>query len=150
MKKIVFLSLIVFTGFVAKAQLNPVTWTFTSKKLGDKLYQVEAKATIQNKWHLYSQTQPADAIADPTAFVFNANPLITLDGKVLELGKLEKYMDKSLGISANQYSNTVTFTQKVKLKAKVKTNLTGNVTYQTCDDQKCLPPKTVPFTVSLN
>jgi len=140
-----------FTSVLVKAQmLNPVTWTFTAKKVGDKLYEVEAKATIQAKWHLYSQTQPADAIADPTSFVFNANPLLTLDGKVKETGKMEKFTDKNLGVSANQYSNTVTFTQKVKLKANAKTNLTGKVTYQTCDDQKCLPPKTVPFTISLN
>ncbi len=150
MKKIVILSVVLFSGLLAKAQLSPVTWTFTATKLDDKTYQVQAKATIQNKWHLYSQTQPADAIVDPTSFVFNPNPLFSLEGKVGESGKMEKFTDKNLGISANQYSNTVTFTQKVKLKTKAKTNITGKVTYQTCDDQKCLPAKTVPFTIALN
>jgi Disulphide bond corrector protein DsbC len=62
---------------------------------------------------------------------------------------MEKFTDKTLGISANQYSNMVTFTQKIKLKANVKTNLTGSVEYQTCDDKKCLPPKTVNFSIAL-
>ena len=54
---------------------------------------------------------------------------------------MEEMKDAALGVSANQYSNTVDFIQKIKLKANVKTNFTGNVEYQTCDDKKCLPPK---------
>ena len=135
--------------FMAQAQLNPVTWSFSSRKTGDKQYEIKLVATIQNKWHLYSQKQPKDAIAIPTTFKFNPNPLFLLEGKVAETGKLEKFIDKTLGISANQYSNTVTFTQKVKLKANIKTNITGSVEYQTCDDEKCLPPKTVNFTVAI-
>lgn len=107
------------------------------------------KATIQPGWHLYSQNQPKDAIAIPTAFTFNPNPLLSRDGKVKELGKMEVMNDKELGVSANQYSLTVDFVQKVKLKSAVKTNLTGNVEYQTCDDKKCLPPKTINFSIGI-
>ena len=85
----------------------------------------------------------------PTTFTFTANPLVKLEGKIQELGKMEKFTDKSLGISANQYAGTVTFIQKVKLKSNVKTNLKGSVEYQTCDDKKCLPPKTVNFDIAI-
>lgn len=149
MKKLLTLTLLFSLALTAKAQLNPITWSFSSKKIGDKMYEIEMKATIQNKWHLYSQVQPEDAIAIPTNFTFNPNPLYKLDGKVKETGKLEKYTDKTLGVSANQYSNTVVFTQKIKLKANVKTNVTGSVEYQTCDDEKCLPPKTVNYSIAV-
>jgi thiol:disulfide interchange protein DsbD len=149
MKKILLFSLIVVTALAGKAQLNPITWSFTAKKIADKTYEIQMKATIQNKWHLYSQKQPEDAIVDPTTFKFSANPLLILDGKVLETGKLEKFTDKALGISANQYSNSVVFTQKIKLKVKAKTKLTGTVEYQTCDDEKCLPPKTINIVVTI-
>ena len=62
---------------------------------------------------------------------------------------MEVMKDAVLGISANQYANTVDFVQKIKLKSNVKTNFTGNVEYQTCDDKKCLPPKTVNFNVAI-
>ena len=39
--------------------------------------------------------------------------------------------------------------QKLKLKTNVKTNFSGSVEYQTCDDKKCLPPKTVNFSVAI-
>lgn len=149
MKK--WLLALVFSGLasLAQAQLNPITWTFSAKKINDNTYELQMKATIQTNWHLYSQTQPDDAVAMPTTFVLNPNPLFTLDGKIKEIGKMEKYTDKVLKVSANQYSNTVTFTQLIKLKGKAKTSVTGTVEYQTCDDQKCLPPKKVSFKVAL-
>lgn len=149
MKKVLLLLIVVFGAMAAKAQLNPVTWTFSAKKVGDKTYEISMTATMQTKWHLYSQTQPEDVDVIPTTFVINANPLFTLDGKVKEVGNLEKYKDKELGVTLHQYSKTVTFVQKIKLKSNVKTNFTGSVEYQTCDDHQCLPPKTVNFSVAV-
>ena len=141
----------VFITALASAQIaNPVNWTFSSKKISDNVYEVSMTANIQQGWHLYSQSQPKDAIAQPTSFKFNNNPLLQLDGKVSENGKLEKFKDETLDVSANQYSNKVTFVQKVKLKAaKAKTALTGKLEFQTCDDKKCLPPKTVNFSINI-
>lgn len=148
MKKLVFLALGIMITQLAIAQ-NPVSWTFASKKVSDKVYELRMTATIQPGWHLYSQSQPDDAIAQPTTFNFNNNPLLDFEGKVKELGKLEKYKDEKLDISANQYSNKVDFVQRVKIKGKAKTNVTGKLEYQTCDDKKCLPPKTVNFSIAL-
>ncbi|MBM3414353.1 MAG: hypothetical protein FJY16_05400 [Bacteroidetes bacterium] len=134
---------------VVIAQPNPVSWTFSAKKSGNKTFEIEMKATIASGWHLYSQQQPADAIAIPTEFVWNKNPLIQLKGKIREVGKMERYRDAILGVTAHQYSTQVSFVQVVELKAKVKTALSGTVEYQTCDDEKCLPPKKIPFAIPL-
>jgi thiol:disulfide interchange protein DsbD len=145
-----FLSLLVtLISSIAIAQPNPVSWTFSAKKTGDKTFQIEMKAQVQPGWHIYSQSQSEDAIALPTEISFNNNPLLVLKGKPKEQGKLEKITDKTLGVTASQYSGVVSFIQEVELKAKVKTAITGAVEYQTCDDEKCLPPKKIPFTISL-
>jgi len=150
MKKAIFLSALIFSVVFLSAQsISPISWKFSSKKVADGVYELQMVADIQTGWHLYSQSQPKDAIAIPTSFTFNKNPLLTLDGKVAEQGKLEKFTDKDLGVSANQYSKQVVFTQRVKAKGKAKTAVTGKVEFQTCDDKKCLPPKTVNFTVSI-
>jgi thiol:disulfide interchange protein DsbD len=148
MKKLLFILFVLFTATFSFAQ-SPVSWTFSSKKLDDKTYEVRMTATIQRGWHLYAQKQPDDAIAQPTTFNFNNNPLLNIEGKVKEIGKLEKYKDEKLDISANQYSNKVDFVQLVKMKGKAKTAVTGQLEYQTCDDKKCLPPKTVNFSIAL-
>lgn len=149
-KKLLFsFVVLIITGATAFAQLNPVSWAFNSKKIGDKTYEVRMTATMQPGWHLYSQVQPEDAIAIPTDIQFNKNPLISLNGSIKEVGKMEKFKDEKLGVAANQYAKKVEFVQVVKLKANAKTNLTGTIEYQTCDDEKCLPPKKVNFNLAV-
>jgi hypothetical protein len=150
MKKLAFLLIAAFSiGAVSAQSLNPVSWTFHSKKLGEGVYEIQMIATIEKGWHVYAQEQPRDAIAIPTSFSFNKNPLVNFDGKVKEVGKLEKYKDKVLGVTSHQYSDKVVFVQKVKLKGKAKTNVTGKLEFQTCNDEKCLPPKTVNLSIAL-
>jgi hypothetical protein len=150
MKKLVLILVSFFTvGLLSAQGLNPVSWSFTSKKISDNVYELQMIANIQQGWHVYSQTQPKDAIAQPTTVIFNKNPLVELDGKLKEAGNLEKFKDKDLDISANQYSNKVVFSQRVKVKGKAKTNVTGKLTYQTCNDEKCLPAKTINVSIPL-
>ena len=148
MKRLLFLLVILFCMTGLQAQ-NPVNWKFSAKKIADKIYEIHMTASMDNGWHIYSQSQPADAIAIPTKIAFNNNPLVKIEGKVKEIGKVEKFHDASINVSANQYSKTVNFVQKVTLKAAAKTNISGIVTYQTCDDKQCLPPKKVPFKINL-
>lgn len=149
MKKFLFAIVAFIILGCAQAQTDPVSWKFSSKKISDKMYEIHMVATLKPSWHIYSQTQPKDAIASPTEFNFTKNPLMNFDGKVKELGKMEKFKDASLGATNYQYSNSVTFVQKITLKAPAKTSVVGTVEYQTCDDKKCLPPKKVPFKVTL-
>lgn len=149
MKQFITLAAVLLFTAALKAQ-NPISWSFSAKKISDKTYEVRMIATIQSGWHLYSQTQPEDAIAIPTTFTLNKNPLLSLEGKIKEEGKMEKFHDAKLDLSAHQYSKKVEFVQVVKLKANARTNLTGNVEFQTCDDEKCLPPKTTPFSIAIN
>ena len=82
-------------------------------------------------------------------FKFNNNPLLQTDGAIKEVGKMEKFHDAKLDLSANQYSGKVDFVQVITLRGTAKTNVSGSVTYQTCDDERCLPPKTIKFSVEL-
>lgn len=149
MKKGFLLILLIVFASISFAQIDPVSWSFSAKKVADKVYEIQMVATIKPGWHLYSQVQPKDAIALPTKFSFTKSPLIVMDAKVKEVGSMQKFHDASIGASAYQYSKSVKFIQKVTLKANVKTAVSGTVEYQTCDDKRCLPPKKVPFTVNV-
>ena len=136
---------------MSNAQMtDPIKWSYSSKKIADKTYEIHLIATVQNTWHLYSQIQPEDAINQPTEIIFKKNPLISCSGKIKEIGKMKLFKDEKLKISANQYADRVDFVQIIKLKANVKTNIIGSVEYQTCNDKKCLPPKKIDFTVAIN
>ena len=149
LKKSLFITFAVILSLATKAQVNPVSWSYSARKVSDKMYELRITASMQSGWHLYSQTQPEDAIAEPTKITFNKNPLLKLDGNIREEGKMEKFHDARLELSAHQYSSKVEFVQMVKLKASAKTKVSGTVRFQTCNDERCLPPKTVPFSIAL-
>jgi thiol:disulfide interchange protein DsbD len=139
--------LVLFAGF-AKAQINnPVTWTYTAKKIADKTYELHMTASIAGNWHLYAQD--AGKGPEPTTFVFTPNPLVKLDGKVKELGKQEQTFDKNFNSTLKYYAGKVDFVQNVKVKSATATVVKGLVNFMVCNDRQCLPPRDVPFTINI-
>ncbi len=149
MKKIFFLAFILCSFVAVKAQMqDPVKWVFSSKKISADTYEVYLKATMEKGWHVYSQNTPKGGPV-PTSIQFTSNPLVTTVGAAKEIGKLEQKFEKLFKVNVKQYSNSFTMVQTVKVKGGVKTSLKGTVKFMTCNDKSCLPPKDVPFTVSL-
>ena len=148
LKKLLLFAVAISFGIVTSAQVkNPVIWKFEAKKKGTD-YEVIVTATIKKPWHIYSQnTGKGGPVA--TTITFNKSPLITLEGTTKETGKLEKIYDNIFKADVIFYSNTVVFTQIVKLKGDVKTNITGTVEYMACNDEQCLPPTKKPFDIKL-
>lgn len=148
MKKILFnaLLLVCITTLHSQVQ-NPVSWKYEAKKKGAD-YEIVITATVEKPWHIYSQNTGKNGPV-PTSITFKKNPLVTISGKVNETGKLEKVYDKNFSTDVLFYSNKVVFTQLVKVKAGVKTNVSGTVEYMVCDDEQCLPPSKKTFDIKL-
>jgi Disulphide bond corrector protein DsbC len=150
MKKIILSLVVIFFVAAANAQIeNPVKWTYTAKKISANVYELHITAAIEPKWHVYSQDL-ADDGPIPTSVSLDKNPLITADGKVAELGKQEKSYDPNFKATLKYYSNKVDFVQKIKLKTAVNTVAKGRLTYMVCNDKKCLPPTTLPFSIKIS
>lgn len=146
-----FYTLLLLVGFtsIAFAQSEKqVKWTFTSKKIADKVYEIRMKADINGDFHLYAQNAGVEGPV-PTAFKFVSNPLSSLDGKVKEVGKLIKKNEEVWGGNVNYYQGSVEFVQVVKLKGNIKTTVAGSVEFMVCNDSKCLPPSEVPFKIAV-
>lgn len=149
MKKILSILSLVFFFNVAKSQVaEPVTFSYAAKKKSATTYDIVITATVAKGWHIYSQNSDKNGSL-PTKFTFNTNPLLTVVGKTKEAGKLVKLYDKTMKANLQYYSNSVTFTQTVSLKAAVKTNITGTINYMLCDDSKCLPPSKKTFDIAI-
>ncbi|SEA31093.1 thiol:disulfide interchange protein DsbD [Arachidicoccus rhizosphaerae] len=128
---------------------SPVKWTAAAEKSANGNYTLTLTATVPAPWHIYSQSTP-DGGPVPTSISFNKNPLITVDGKAAEKGVLKTTHDKNFGVDVKYYAGKVQFVQKLKVKAGVKTNVTGTVNFMVCNDQECLPPSGWDFSVKLN
>ncbi|TDH27048.1 hypothetical protein EXU57_09630 [Segetibacter sp. 3557_3] len=149
MKKIFLfiLTVIITTASFSQVQ-NPVKWNYTAKKINPTTYEIYLTANVSGNWHLYSQFTP-DGGPVPTAITFAKNPLVTLQGKAKEVGKLQQKHEPLFGVDVKQFGGTVNFVQTVKLKSPVKTNIAGSVEYMVCDDTQCLPPATQKFSIAL-
>lgn len=141
------LGVLLLLGIVVGAQ-NPVSWKFSSKKTGDRTFEVHFTVTVAKPRHIYSQTTP-DGGPVATKISFTKNPLVTIDGIAKEIGKMETKYEEVFGVDVKYFDGGVDFVQVVKVKSNVKTNVTGNVVYMVCNDQQCLPPVTVGFNVAL-
>ena len=140
MKKI-YLFLLLATVSLASVQsqiLDPVKWSTSIKKISDTEYDLVSKASIDKGWHLYSQVVPDNGPL-PTLFTFEANNAYKDVGKIKESkGITEK--DPVFDMVITSFSNTATFTKRIKLTGNKGTTVKGEVEFMVCDDEKCLPP----------
>jgi len=148
MKRISFLFTVLLLLVVsASAQiLQPVHWSFSSKKISATEYELTFKASIDNSWHLYSQDIPQAPPA--TTFQFEKDSSYTLMGKVKELGNVIKDYDKNFNMVLKYYTDSVRFVQKIKLNAPGAT-VKGDITFITCNATQCLAPTDMDFSFVL-
>jgi DsbC/DsbD-like thiol-disulfide interchange protein len=149
MKKVVLtiFSAVITVMAIAQAQ-NPVSWNYEAKKKTADMYDIIITATVDHPWHIYSQNTGKGGPV-PTSIIIKPNPLVTKNGVVKEVGKLEKVFDKNFNTNVLFYSDKVEFIQTVKVKSGIKTNLSGTVEYMVCDDSQCLPPVKKSFDLKL-
>lgn len=148
MKKLLLSGLIVLTGIFAFSQSNKeVTWVYSIKKIADKTFEVHLSATIGGDYHMYSQNGGDGPVS--TSFTFSKNPLLILNGKTKEVGKMKTVYEDAFKSNVRFYEKTVDFVQTVKLRGNIKTNLAGKVEFMVCNNRQCLPPATVDFSVNV-
>lgn len=149
MKKIVFLLAVVCTTLSAAAQIqDPVDWSYSVKKVSADTYTFTATANIEGDWHIYSQTTGKGGPV-PTKINFNKNPLVTIVGVTKEIGKVKQVYDDLFKTTVRFIGETATYTQTIKVRGGVKTNISGFVAYMVCDDRQCLPPSKKTFDLKL-
>ena len=149
MKKIVTLLAVVCITLSAAAQIqDPVDWSYSVKKLSADTYTFTATANIEGDWHIYSQTTGKGGPV-PTKINFKKNPLITVVGATKEAGKVKQVYDELFKTNVRYIGETATYTQTIKVRAGVKTNISGSVEYMVCDDRQCLPPSKKTFDLKL-
>jgi len=150
MKRFLFLFSVIFIlTFSASAQiLNPVSWSYTSRKISSNEYELIFKASIEKPWHMYSQDIPQAPPA--TTFKFDKDSAYSLLGKVVEKGKVIKNYDPNFKMVLKYFDDSVTFIQKVKLHPHVRGAVVkGAVNFMSCNDTQCLPPKNLDFSFTL-
>lgn len=126
----------------------PVKWTIKvdkpEKSLNkDDSFKAGLHAEIEKGWHLYA-LEKIEGGPIPTG-------ISLVEGQPFELGKIEAPIpfevdDSAFGVTIKFYEDSVTFILPVKVLCKFDNEtarLKVKVRYQICNEEMCLPPKTV-------
>ncbi len=146
MKKLflILLSLFAIRGF-AQTPLKPVTWNVVYVSTGATEGEIHFVATIEKKWHIYSQ-RPTDVGPIPTSFTVNPSADFELIGKVDEGEAHEEYV-AAFDAKVFVFSEKAVFKQKIKLKNQKSFTIKTSLEFMTCNDIQCLPPTILEFSV---
>ncbi len=142
-RRLAILSFFLLFASLSFAQVfEPVKWSFESKELSDNEYELIFSATIEDKWHLYSQDIPMTPPA--TNFHFDDNDKYERIGPVTESESVTEY-DPNFEMELKYFSDEAVFKQKIKILTDDPVVVIGYLEYMCCDDTKCLPPTDEEF-----
>ncbi|MCF8232105.1 MAG: thioredoxin family protein [Bacteroidales bacterium] len=128
--------------------LEPVKWKFEKKDLSGEKLELRLIAQIEKDWHVYSQDVPANGPV-PTKFSFKQSDNYKLIGEVEGPEPAREY-DENFDMEVGYHSGETVFRQEVKVLTDKPFNLEGSLEFMTCDDSRCLPPKTIDFEFAVN
>jgi len=123
---------------------NPVKWEFTTDKVSGQEAELVFTASIDYPWHLYSAHLPAGGPIATKPWYDESDAYILVDG-IVEFPKAKIKYDAGFQMDVGTLSGTAELRQKVKFKNGGSQTVSGEIEFQVCDDEVCLPPMTVPF-----
>ncbi len=149
MKQKIFLLLaaLMITFGLKSQMLEPVKWSFSQTKISNDEFELIFKATIEPRWHLYSQDIPMSPPA--TTFTFKPSDQYKLVGRVVEESDVIEEYDPNFEMTLKYFANSAVFKQKVKVWVDQPITVKGSLDFMSCDDTKCLPPADVDFSFDL-
>lgn len=143
---ILILCVFLFSAGASQAQImTPVKWSYAAKKISKTEAIVYIKATIDEGWHLYSQNMK-DGGPVKTTFAFPASKEYKLVGKTIEPKPITEF-EKAFDMDVSYFEKTVMFEQKVAIQGNKPVTVKGSVEFMVCNDEQCLPPDEVTFTI---
>ena len=157
MRKIIPLFFLFFSFISLTAQnfgqppsgiLDPIEWEATVEKQNDSLYHLVFTATMEAGWHLYSQEEVEEGGPIPTEFSFNfPQGSYELVGETREPDGVALF-DPVFQMDIKYFNDEAIFVQPIKVLSDGSEIIEAEVYFMVCDDEQCLAPETVAFSLS--
>jgi len=122
-----------------------IQWTFEYQKVRVDKFEIVMTAEIDKGWHLYAM-DTTEGGPVPTVFSFKAPVGYTLNGRPYPVSLPEVKYDNTYGMDIGMYNIKAEFRQKIFV-THYPVTVCGNVTFMSCNDMLCLPPRDVEFVV---
>lgn len=128
--------------------IDPIDWEASIEKQNDSLFHLVFKASLEEGWHLYSQEDVEEGGPLPTEFSYNfPEGSYELIGPTQEPGGVALF-DPVFEMEIKYFEGAVNFVQPIKLLSEESPVIEAEVFFMVCDDEQCLAPETVAFSLS--
>ena len=124
-------------GTYAQSDDEPVVWEHTWKRISRTQIEIQFKATIFEKWHLYGVELPEDGPL-PTEFIFEVDSTKFVLTEPLKQSTPKFEFDPIFEIDLSFFEGEAIFTQVVDVIDSGLDLITGEIAYQACDDRLCI------------
>ena len=136
-------AILMATSIFAQVE-DPVKWTFSVDNVVGQEAELVFSAEIDYPWHLYSAHLPAGGPIATKPW-YDESDNYTLVDDIVESPKAKVKFDAGFQMDVGTLAGKAEFRQKVKFKDAGTQTVSGEVEFQVCDDEVCLPPKSVSF-----
>lgn len=129
-----------FTFSVMFAQMaEPVKWNFSTEKISDKEYNLVMTASIEDKWHLYSQHFDAGGPM-PLVITYTKSDKYKTVGQTTESPTPTAEYDDVFMVNVKYFTKKATFKQKIEVLTDASFSVKAELSGQACfEDGQCLP-----------
>lgn len=128
-----------FSNFLYSQIEEPVKWKFSTEKIDEKTLNLIMEASIDEKWHLYSQHFETGGPL-PLIFKFIETGNYKLIDGVSESPKPKTEFDEVFEVNVSYFEKKAKFVQKVEILNDKGFNIEGTIEGQACyEDGKCIP-----------
>lgn len=129
-----------FSFSVMFAQMaEPVKWKFSTEKISDKEFNLVMTATIEDKWHLYSQHFDAGGPM-PLVITYTKSDKYKTVGQTTESPTPTAEYDDVFMVNVKYFTKKATFKQKIEVLTDASFTVKAELSGQACfEDGQCLP-----------
>lgn len=142
MKKFIVSFFIIFSFTSYSQMLDPVSWDFSQKQISSSEIELTFIATIENHFHLYSQSILSDG-PTPTYFDFEDSDSYERIGETQEGESIEEF-DPIWEMKLRYFEDRAIFKQKIKVLSKEPFSVRGKIDFIACDSSQCFFPLFLP------
>lgn len=128
-KKLLALLTVLFSFFVNgfAQEDDPLQWKVSSRLVDSNTYEVVARGTIPQGWHLYGLNPSVEGL-DPVSFAFDYEN-IRKQGNVVYSGRSAEINDEIFSAKVQVYTGEVEVKQTITITGAIPPVLTGKIQY---------------------
>lgn len=143
-----FLSVCLASLHMGAQKLSPITWETSVENNTPDHATVKFSAAIENGWHLYSLNLP-DGGPNSTSITFDLPDGVVTEGELTPSRPTIEKFDPIFNLKLSWWDSSVNFTQQLSITDGKAHEINGTIFFQACNDQTCISPQKVPFTVTV-